>query len=125
MHSDPEHLALIHYLLDNGASPNEGQFHEWCALMPALWWDQPFEVIEKMVCRGVVIACVPFQEAVKKERLDVLRLFLEKGRFHNNVSHQELLESAREFGNEAIISVVEAGVARRERIAKWYRRASW
>lgn len=93
--------------------------------MPALWWDQPFEVIEKMVYRGVVIACVPSQEAVKKERLDVLRLFLEKGRLHSNVSHQELLESARESGNEAIISVVEAGVARRERIAKWYRRASW
>lgn len=38
-------------------------------------------MIEKMVYRGVVIACVLFREAFKKQHLDVLQLFLRRGDF--------------------------------------------
>lgn len=112
-------LPLIHYLLDNGASPAEhvyDGFHGDGALLPAVQSSLPFEVIEKMIRLGAVVGVEEFGEAVGGKRIDVIRLFMKKGVFVR-VLYAGLCDVARQRANGdvdgEIVGLVERGVRRR------------
>lgn len=112
-------LPLIHYLLDNGASPAEhvyDGFHRDSALLPAVQSSLPIDVIEKMIRCAAVVGVEEFGEAVGGKRVDVLRLFMEN-RVFGGVSYMGLCDIARERANGdvdgEIVGSVERGVRRR------------
>ncbi|ODM21176.1 hypothetical protein SI65_04229 [Aspergillus cristatus] len=116
-------LALVHYLLDNGASPAEHVYEQRFrgdgALLPAVRSRLPIDVIEKMVKCGAVVDVEVFGEAVGGRRVDVLGLFLRKGKFGDGVGGnlKGLCDVARERGNGdvdgVVVGFVERGVRRR------------
>ncbi|KAL8726755.1 MAG: hypothetical protein Q9181_005934 [Wetmoreana brouardii] len=58
---------LPNYLLDNGADPNEGGFPGAGPLFYAVQFDQPIEVVKKMVDRGAVVTKAVWKEANRKQ----------------------------------------------------------
>lgn len=112
-------FPLIHHLLDNDTSPVKhvyDGFHEDSALLPAVQSSLPIDIIEKMIRRGAVVGVEEFGEAVGGKRVDVLRLFMEKGVF-GGVSYTRLCNVARERANGdvdgEIVGLVEREIKRR------------
>lgn len=70
---------LPHYLLDNGADPNEGGFPGGGPLFYGVRFDQPLEVVVKMIDRGAVVTKAVLKEANRKQGTAVSGFLLRRG----------------------------------------------
>lgn len=103
-------LPLIHYLLDNGADPQEGSWRDCGALHAALEFSRPLEIIDKMVEKGGTVDSLIFSQAVMARRVDALELFFEKATFR--CSTDEMIDVAQKSKDKEVKSVVKPGVAK-------------
>ncbi|BCS21587.1 uncharacterized protein APUU_22019A [Aspergillus puulaauensis] len=115
-----ESLPLVHYLLDNGADPNEGGFGGCGSIPAAIEFSRPLEIIDKMVEKGGVVNLLVFSSAVRARRIDALHLFFDKAPF--SVSIDDMLKRARESEDKQIMAIAERGVAKVRK--RHYRRKS-
>jgi hypothetical protein len=113
-----ETLPLIHYLLDNGADPNIGSFVGGGALLVALRFSRPLEIIKKIVRRGGFIGGLVISEAMHRNRLDALEFFFERDKLDSQLTDQKFFEKAHETGKKEIIALVEGYVSKRQRQQK-------
>ena len=74
---------LPNYLLDNGADPNEGGFPGAGPLFYAVQFDQPMEVVKKMIDRGAVMTQAVLKEANRKQGSPASDFLLERGGLKN------------------------------------------
>ncbi|KAJ5168913.1 uncharacterized protein N7482_004507 [Penicillium canariense] len=110
-----DQVALLDYLLDHGAAPDEGALGGCGALLPAIesGW-VPLEIMKKMLARGAVVGIIVFGAAVRMRRVDVLRLFFEKAEFSGQLDPQTILEKARGSGDREVVAVVDEGIKKLE-----------
>ena len=101
---------LPNYLLDNGADPNEGGFPGAGPLFYAVKFEQPLEIIVKMVDRGASVTNVVLKEAIRKQRTAILEFLLKQVGLRDP---QRAFEWAHETGNKEIITLIQ-GQAKRE-----------
>ena len=97
-------LLLPNFLLDNGANPNEGGFPGAGPLFYAVRFEQPLDIIMKMVDRGALITNAVLTEAIRKQRTTILRFLLKRGGLKDPL---KALECAHETGDKEIISLIE------------------
>ena len=95
---------LPNYLLDNGADPNEGGFPGAGPLFYAVKFEQPLEIIVKMVDRGATVTNAVVNEVIQKQRTATLEFLLKRSGLKDP---QRALDCAHETGNKEIITLIQ------------------
>lgn len=105
-------LLLPTYLLGNGADANEGGFPRRGPLFYAVVFEQPLDVMVKMLERGAIVTNAVVNAAIGKQKYKVIELLLQRGGLKDL---KEAIESAHKTGNKEIIALVqEQGGKQRE-----------
>ena len=97
------------YLLDNGADTNEGGFPGMGPLFYAVTFEQPLDVIVKMLDCGAVVTNAVVNAAIGKQRYNAIVILLQRGGLKDL---KGAIESAHKTGNEKIIALVQEQVGK-------------
>ena len=127
-----DNAPFIHVLLDHGALNNGMQnsytYRFGAALLPALEFDQPIDIISKMVPKTRYLAFA-IRSALMRKRADALEVLLNEERTRDQASSTSLSEArswlvgAEQTGDEDAIDVLERYIKSKERqVAKSARR---
>lgn len=95
---------LPNYLLDSGADPNEGGFPGAGPLLYAVKFEQPLEIVVKMVDRGALVTNAVLNEVIQKQRTATLEFLLKRSGLKDP---QRSLDWAHEKGNKEIIALIQ------------------
>ena len=90
------------YLLDKGADANEGGFPGRGPLFYAVTFEQPLDVIVKMLDRGAIVTNAVVNSAIEKQRYDLIELLLQRGRLKDL---KVAIENAHKAGDKEIIAL--------------------
>lgn len=97
------------FMLDHGADPNYGGFGAMGPLYWAVFYGQSLEVNMKMVEVGGVVRPILVDEAVSKQRVEIVRYLISQYRWEDRGERLEKwLEGAVKTHNYEIISLVES-----------------
>ncbi|KAI4253229.1 MAG: hypothetical protein LQ352_003808 [Teloschistes flavicans] len=96
--------VIPNFLLDHGVDPSQGGLFRNGCLRDAIQYDQPLDLIVKIVKCGGRIEESETIIAAQHGRIDVLRYLLSNGPYD---LRGELLKAAHKTGNKEVISLVE------------------
>lgn len=117
----PDNAPFIDFLLDHGATAGGYTFHFGEALLPAIQYDQPIEIIKKMAPKTPRLG-LPIFAAVKRKRADTLELLLNEEQTRSQTPSslllaRSLLGNAQATEDKRVIALVERYIHNKEQQA--------
>ncbi|KAI1659199.1 hypothetical protein F4813DRAFT_354147 [Daldinia decipiens] len=109
----PEEIGpVLHVLLDYGADVYDGWGPGGGALYAAVIGGQSLEIVERILERTSAVSRRNVSEAIRRGRVDVVELFLNRGRLGPGVRPEEIVEEAEKWADREIIAVVRSWTRR-------------